>query len=157
MQWRMMSLIAGILFPFLFLACSKSSVQKQNLPPGPFTIGLAQGGGFTGMETGYHLDKWGNLLAYRRLPGAEEEVSGQALVRADSADYWYVRLIRAGAAPANYLRKGDVYRKIYLSEGDSTRIWLWNPADTEGVPSEILTFYSEFLGFCQRHLQKKQK
>jgi len=149
--------IVGAMFLAPLIACSNSSVHKQKISSAPFVIGIGHGGGFTGAESGYHLDRWGNLLAYSRLPGADERILGQSVVSQDSAAYWYQTLSALALAPANYRQRGDVYQKIFLREGDSTKVWLWGPADEKNVPERLRTFYQRFSRFCQRHLEGKQK
>lgn len=117
---------------------------------GSFRLTLAQGGGFTGLYTGYHLHADGRIERWQQLPGGIESVTWQAV--ADEAEVRQAAAqLRSAAGDWRGDGGGNVTCTATLVQGDSTSHWSWpGPEPPAGAPPAFRDWLRRTRALCER-------
>ncbi len=115
-----------------------------------YQITLWQGGGFTGLTTGFTLSSGGEVAHWQRFPGQSNTalwiVSGylpeiQKLRR---------QLEESGVLEMTYTEPGNMTAGINYETKDKKYLWTWNQTGIENdIPEPLRRWYQNAMDFCQ--------
>lgn len=127
---------------------SSAGTPGGAVPSQPFTITLSSGGGFSGLTSGCTLTSLGEAKAWRKRPGAPEDVLWTRKAKADSA-------IAFAEALKEFLsvdleETGNMTTRIQYTLPDSTYRWSISGAGASPQdPEPFRTWYARAEAFCR--------
>ena len=139
---------------------NKKSVSELNtsraVDQDTFQIKLWQGGGFTGLTTGFTLSSAGEVTHWQRFPGQSDSVLW--IVKGHSSDIQKLRsqLEASGALEMKYAETGNMTASVSFEKKDEKYTWTWNQTGAEkDIPEPLRSWYQNALDFCQSLQLKK--
>jgi hypothetical protein len=136
-----------LLGALLMGACRSAAVEKPI--EGELLVG--QGGGFTGLYSGYLLRSDGVILRWSQFPGQPERTESAGVCPADSLQPFLRQLEQWRQRGLRLQGTGNmvVFLELRRDTGSYRLQWELGEAD---VPSEVLQFHRQLQEFLQRHL-----
>jgi hypothetical protein len=120
-----------------------------------YQITLWQGGGFTGLTTGFTFYSTGEVTHWQRFPGQSDSVLW--IVKGYSSKIKKLRdqLEESGALEMKYAETGNMTAGINFETKSGKYTWTWNQTGTEtDVPESLRSLYQQAMNFCQSLQQK---
>ncbi|HEX9972078.1 MAG TPA: hypothetical protein VGD14_08420 [bacterium] len=120
-----------------------------------YQITLWQGGGFTGLATGFTLSSAGEVTHWQRLPGQSDSVLW--IMKGYSSEIQKLRsqLDQSGVLEMKYDVTGNMTAGISYEKENKKYIWTWNQTGAENdVPEPFRSWHQNAMKFCQS-LQNK--
>ncbi|UCE07722.1 MAG: hypothetical protein JSW07_06740 [bacterium] len=115
-----------------------------------YQITLWQGGGFTGLTTGFTLSSAGEVTHWQRFPGQPD--SALWVMKGYSSGIKRLRnqLEESGALEMKYAETGNMTAGINYETKGEKYIWTWNHTGVENdVPEPLRTWFQNAMDFCQ--------
>ena len=138
---------------------NKKSLSELNINSAmeqqAYQITLWQGGGFTGLTTGFTLSSTGEVTRWQRLPGQSDSVLW--IMKGYSSEIQKLRsqLEESGALEMKYDDTGNITVGISYNKKDEKYLWTWNQTGVKtDVPEPLRNWYQNAMDFC-RSLQQK--
>ncbi len=141
-------MLLWILFAALLMgACRSTAVHKPI--EGELLVG--QGGGFTGLYSGYLLRSDGVILRWSQFPGQPERTEPAATCSADSLQPFLQRLEEWQQRGLRLQGTGNMVVFLELRQDTGSYRLQWGLGDAD-VPAEVLEFHRQLQEFLQRQL-----
>ena len=121
-----------------------------------FQITLWQGGGFTGLTTGFTLSSAGEVTHWQRFPGQSD--SALWIMKGLSSEIQKLRdqLEETGALEIKYAETGNMTTGISYEKKAEKYFWTWKQTGNEtDVPESLRSWYQNAMDFCQSLQLKK--
>lgn len=133
----------GVICILFLCSCSSDKLQnKKETAELKYVITLGESGGFTGNNSGYIIDRAGNVGKYSGII----EPSKNAVPKGRLNNEQIIKLneLIPDLIKINYSEKGNLTSYITLSKGEEKIRFSW-PGTTPGnnVPEPVRKFYSE--------------
>ena len=139
-------------------ACQNLKGQKTRQPAFAFRLVLGEGGGVTGLRSGYTLASDGTVEHWRQNPGADLVIVWSKKVDSSRIAAFRNELVDGGALSLDLRDKGNMTTFVRLEQPDTTYAWSW-PAMAKGKAglSFLQGWYERVVSFCssQRGAGKK--
>lgn len=137
----------------LALAGCPSGKPQHNPPdtvaaaryPGPWSLTLSSGGGFTGIYAGYTVYSDGRVQFWRKHM---DSVQTTGTISGDMVEYIYHQLQAIGFRLITLNTPTDLNFRLELREGDSTHLVQWG-GDAKDVPDAPKALYTALNNFMR--------
>ena len=121
-----------------------------------YQITLWQGGGFTGLTTGFTLSSTGEVTHWQLFPGQPDSVLW--IMKGYSSEIKKLRnqLEESGALEMKYAETGNMTAGINYETKGEKYAWTWNQTGAEkDIPGPLRSCYQNAMNFCQSLQLKK--
>ncbi|MCS7176677.1 MAG: hypothetical protein NZ960_03485 [Candidatus Kapabacteria bacterium] len=135
-----------VLFAGFVMGCRSSAVDL----PVEGEILVGQGGGFTGLYSGYIVRSDGLVLRWSQMPGRPEGMEELGRVAADSLQPFFRRLVVLERQGVRLQGAGNMTAFLELRTASGRYRLQWGMG--EELPKAVEDLYSELLQFLRRRL-----
>lgn len=119
-------------------------------PPVEGAMLIGQGGGFTGLYSGYLLRSDGSVFRWSQMPGQAEQTEPVGQVPADSLQPFFRQLVEWERRKLNLAGAGNMTEFVELRHGEHRYRLQWGIGDS--IPQEVREFTRIVYRFLRRHL-----
>ena len=116
----------------------------------PYQIRLWQGGGFTGLTSGFTLSSNGDVTRWQRFPGQPDSILWKGAGNLAEIQKLKTQLIESGALETKSTETGNMTAGINYETKDNKYTWTWTKSDSENdIPELFKDWYQKATIFCQ--------
>lgn len=145
----------------LLLSCnstqkkSGSETITKNQIDQVFQITLWQGGGFTGLTTGFTLSSNGAVVHWQRFGGQADTTLWKVKGYLSEVQNLKNQLEESGMLELKYTDTGNITAGIKYETQDQQHVWTWNNSGVDNdIPEPLREWYRHARDFCQSIQQK---
>jgi len=155
-------ILVFLLTVVLIQGCSikdKTPAGESNLDgetaPDTYRFTLWEGGGFTGLTTGFSLSADGRVTHWQRFKGQADSVLWTEEGHAAPIDTLRIQLEESGALEMQYNESGNMTAGITYEHTDKKYLWTWkHTGSADEVPEPLRSWRQKAIDFCQSLYQK---
>jgi len=123
-----------------------------------FRIIIQEGGGFSGLTTGYTLSSNGKVEYWRQFPGKEKTIVWEKEVDPQNILRFRKELEASNVLSLELKEYGNMTTTITYIRGDEKYSWHWSKTvDNSRVPPALQKWYREVSSFCRSLAPDQQK
>lgn len=152
-----------VLLVALILACNLKNKKpaseldiNSTIEQEAYKITLWQGGGFTGLTTGFTLSSAGEVTHWQRFPGQSDSLLW--IVKGYLSEIKNLRsqLEEVGVLEMEYAETGNMTAGINFETKGEKYAWTWKQTGAKkDIPEPLRTWYQNAMDFCLSLQQKK--
>lgn len=151
-----------ILVLFLITGCNsknKKSAVEMNASSAveqeSYQITLWQGGGFTGLTSGFTLSSTGEVIHWQRFPGQPDSILWKGTRSQVEIQKLKSQLEQSGALKLKADETGNMTAGVSYKMNETVYRWTWKKIGSDDdIPELIRDWFKDALNFCQS-LQSK--
>ena len=113
-----------------------------------FKIIVSNGGGFTGLKSGYSIFSFGRVDKWQQLSLAKDSIIWSVNIDSNQVYQFKDEIEKSGILNENLNETGNMTSHLKYETKDSTYNWSWSANNDNTSQNEIKTIYSKLKTFC---------
>ena len=147
-----------IILSVVLIACCHSKDKKSAMElsaskageQDPYQIMLWQGGGFTGLASGFTLFSNGDVTHWQRFPGQSDSILWKETGNLAEIQKIRSQLEETGALEMTSDETGNMTAGASYEMKETVYRWTWKyTGSDDDIPESIRSWFKDAIGFCQ--------
>jgi len=129
---------------------------NRTMEQSAYQITLWQGGGVTGLTTGFTLASAGEVTHWQRFPGQPDSVLWIVTGYSSDIQKLRIQLEASGSLEMKNAETGNMTTGVSYEKKAEKYLWTWNQTGAEkDIPEPLRGWHQNAMDFCQTLQQQK--